>query len=457
MKELRIKVSKLMEHVKHLASAKMRGRMPGDIGYERAARYVETFFSSVGLEPMGDDGKYRQAFTLETNLIKKASVSYTDGKSRTRTLKLGTDFICRGLTGSGKFVAEPVFVGYACEKGTVSELEDIDVCGKIALTYKHPAPWQNDVPHELPREKAHRLKKYGAVALAVVPNPNRSAQDRLSASLMEKDTILPDFPMIVLSEDFSTEIFNQNGMTASSIQYGIDIQNESRSMALPGSFNLDISTESNLCGSCWNIVGLLKGRNPTLENEAIVIGAHLDHVGIQAEDIIFYGAQDNASGVSALLEIARLFSMNPRPARSILFVVFGAEESGLIGARHYEKYPVWPMNQVKAMFNLDCMGAGDGLDVRGRNRYPELFERFDRINREEFVIPDTNADHPAGGADAEPFENAGIPNMFVVSRNPYKHLHLQTDLPHTLNPELFQKISNLVFRTVAEMAEIPLR
>lgn len=443
----------LMEHVHNLTVPEMRGRMPGDIGYARACTYCERVFQDLKLVPHGDNGTYRQHFTLETNRIVEAKVSCNLPNGELRPLALGPDYLCRGLSGGGSVTGPVVFVGHARDDDQLPELTGLELSGSIALSFKYPPSWQTGQRGELPREKAHRLKKLGVLGLAMVPNPNGPQRDRLSASLMEELPYLPDFPMIVLSEDLATKLMTHNGATLASRQYQIDTLKQPASGHVPARMSIHLETDWREHGDCWNVIGVLPGSDPRVADQAVMIGAHLDHVGIQGERVIFPGAQDNASGVAAMLTLARTMTLGKRPRRTIIFIAFGAEEAGIKGSRYCADHPPWPIAHIGAMFNLDCMGAGTGLDARGRKHYPELFTILDHWNESVIHVPDTQAEHPAGGADAEPFHQAGIPNMFIVSQKPYEHLHSATDKPETLNPVLFEAITRLVYLTVMTVAD----
>ncbi len=442
---------RLMNHVEILAAPNMRGRMPGDIGYARACDYVEKIFSHLKLKPGGDQGSYRQTFRLETNWIVSASARLKRQSNQSQLLELGQDFVCRGLSGDGKVEGPLVFVGYGRQDEHIDELGNVDLTGKIAVSFKQPPIWLQNSSSDLPRAKAHRLRDRGAVGLVIIPNPNHPERDRLSASLMETNEQIPGFPMIVLSENTAMNLMNFNNQTLASRQYQIDQFRQCASCDIPASIAIHLETVWHREGICWNLVGILPGSDPDLRQEAIIIGAHLDHVGIQGEKVIFHGAQDDASGVASMLEMARVFSQGTPPRRSLIFIAFGAEETGIVGSLFYGKHPSWPMEQTIAMLNMDCIGAGIGLDVRGRKHHSHLFDIMDYWNDNHIKIPDTHADHVAGGADAEAFQQAGVPNMFFVSQKPYDHLHMATDTPETLNPFIFEAISRLAFLTASRL------
>lgn len=432
----------LMSHVSFLCAPAQRGRMPGDVGYERASQFVEQQFQAMGLQPLGDNGTYRQTFFMETNRVMSARLEARLPGHGPWRARLGDDFVCRGLTGGGHASGKLTFVGYGTTDGPVDELANVDLRGRVAVAFKYPPPWQNG-EQPLPRERARLLRERGARALILVPNPNRDQPDRLGASLMERGEQIPGMPVLVASESAARCLCVNGGETLAARQWQIDERHIPASGPLAGSARIAVETEWNGQGACWNVIGLLPGTDPVLRQEAIVLGAHLDHVGIQGESVIFAGAQDNASGVAALIEAARALREGPALARSVIFVAFGAEEAGILGSRHYADHPPWPLERTKFMLNADCIGAGTGLDLRGRKHHPALLELADRYNAEQVKLPNAKNNHGAGGADAEPFQQAGIPNIYFMTTLPFQHLHMASDTPETLNPPVFQGLAQL--------------
>jgi len=448
-----LSANRLMSHVRSLSTDDMRGRMPGDIGYNRAMDYAISSFKNYGLQPAFPDNEYEQAFNMETCRVIRSDVSLSMESGPEEELILGKDYVCRGLTGDGNISGDLVFVGYCSSEKDFNELDSVNLDGKIAVSFKHPIPGNEQEKPLLPREKAHLLREKGAIGLIIVPNPNRKAPDRLSVSLVEKSEYIPGFPILVMADHLADRLFSFNGRTLSGRQFEIDEFRRVSSEPIPAQIKIKIDTEYCQNGVSWNVAGVVPGCDPEVARETLIIGAHLDHVGIQGEKLIFNGAQDNASGVAAVLELARVISSGPKPRRSIVFVLFGAEEAGLIGSLHYAANSPFDLDNTIAMLNLDCIGAGSGVDMRGRKSYPELFEIFDEVNRKYVGILDTNADNPPGGADAKPFEDAGIPNMYFVASDAYRHLHMASDTPETLNPTLFQGITRLAYLTASTIVE----
>jgi Zn-dependent M28 family amino/carboxypeptidase len=200
-----------------------------------------------------------------------------------------------------------------------------------------------------------------------------------------------------------------------------------------------------------NIIGKIEGTDPALKEEYLIIGAHLDHVGSQA-GLLFPGANDNASGSAAVLDLAEAFQKSDlKPKRSILFVLFTAEEQGLFGSKFFVENLNIDTNKIIAMFNLDSVGSGDSIQVGNGKSSPELWNIARKIDDENFnlVVEDT---WNGGGADLTPFYEIGIPGLYFVSKYSYEHLHLPTDIPETLNQNLFESIVKLAYLTAREVA-----
>jgi Zn-dependent M28 family amino/carboxypeptidase len=213
-----------------------------------------------------------------------------------------------------------------------------------------------------------------------------------------------------------------------------------------------VSADYSKLAKTMNVVGMIEGNDPKLKNEFLIIGAHLDHVGSQA-GLLFPGANDNASGSAGVLELAEAFQKSElRPRRSIVFVLFASEEQGLFGSKHFVEDLKMDTNKVVAMFNLDCIGYGDSIQVGNGKSSPELWKLADEIDKinSNLIVKDTWS---GGGADLTPFYEKGIPGLYFVSRYSYDHLHLPTDTPETLNPVLLESIVKLAYLIAREVAD----
>jgi Zn-dependent M28 family amino/carboxypeptidase len=200
-----------------------------------------------------------------------------------------------------------------------------------------------------------------------------------------------------------------------------------------------------------NVVGMIEGSDNKLKNEYVILGAHLDHVGSQA-GLLFPGANDNASGSAAVLELAKAFVKGGvKPKRSVVFVLFAGEEQGLNGSKYFVDNWKKGYNKITAMINLDCVGYGDSIQVGNGKSVPDLWKIAKDLDEISFnsMISRTWA---GGGADATPFFENGIPCLYFVTTNSYDYLHLPGDKEETLNPDLFEKVVKLALLTAVEVA-----
>jgi Zn-dependent M28 family amino/carboxypeptidase len=153
-----------------------------------------------------------------------------------------------------------------------------------------------------------------------------------------------------------------------------------------------------------NVLGLLPGVDPQRKDELVVIGAHYDHMGRDPNGTIYNGANDNASGVAVMLEIARLWQMQGfRPAHSVLFAAWDDEEQGLVGSQYYVSQPIYPLDHTVAMLNLDMAGVGDELHISGEGVVIMQLRASAKIYNFPAILDEE------GGSDEASFQMAGIP------------------------------------------------
>ena len=455
-----IAAASLMETVELLAAPEMAGRQPGTKGYDRAAAAMAERFAALGLEPGGDDG-YLQRFPIEANtIVGQPRLTMTTG-GEPRALQHGQDFILRGFTGSGPVEAPVVFVGYGL---TLPELgwDDYggrELTGKIVLAFKQPPPWEHDGGSwgeaHLPRPKAINAAAHGAVGLLLVSRPNDQDTQPLIASFLhgpgEHNETLPQLHVTGAVAD---GLLAGSGSSLSELHTSID---EARAPVAPidlaATASIDVLARYQRDAPTMNVVGILPGTDDALAKEHLVIGGHLDHVGQQG-DIVYPGANDNASGAAAVLAVARAFVHgNVRPARTVVFVLFAGEEQGIHGADAYVANPALPLASGVAMLNTDCPGEGDALRIACGNANPELWGMGAAIAQRRDGVTLTQGGCYGGGCDGQPFFDAGWPTLWFALANGGTFLHRPGDTPETLNPDLFAEEVRLMFLTAAEIAD----
>lgn len=375
------RVDQLREHISYLASDKLEGRRTGSAGANLAAEYIAREFSRYGLRrSVGVDlpgmsileadspRRYLQEFPYVAGIAlgKGNILSIQDGSS-SRNLRLGEDWMPLGFS-SDASLDNPKFVdvGYGI---TAAELKYDDYAndkakGKVAIARSGTPGGDN--PHgqfaryEGARWKAIAARSAGAKALIIIAHEEKFSDDRLSQLSYDNSAGDAGIPVLAISKQ--AQLWLLDRQVDAPLSPAI-IPTLARPEASHSLRKISIEISRNRV-SATNVVGILDGSDPQLKQEAIVIGAHYDHLGLGGEGSlaprsgeIHHGADDNASGVAGVLELARIFSsQRPRPRRTIIFIAFSGEEEGLLGSNYYVNHPIVPLANVAAMINMDMIG-----------------------------------------------------------------------------------------------------
>ncbi|MFH0734755.1 MAG: M20/M25/M40 family metallo-hydrolase [bacterium] len=452
-----INKNSLINTVSYLASPELEGRLAGSPGYYKAANYASTIFNKIGLKPINDKSYY-QFFNVEYNEINEPILFKIIGDKKSIEYKLGADYVLRGFTGSGNLTADVVFCGYGlCDpaKG-YDDYAGIDVKGKIVMVFKYNPKWKigdTDFGNGNPREKSAIAAQHGAVGILFVSLPNDIKPQKTIGSTIagsgEQDL---NFPQLHIDLHVADDLLKNSGKTLKKLQTKIDSLRKPFSINLLPKAQIMVTAKYTKEQKTMNIIGVLPGSDEKLKNEYVILSAHLDHVGKQGNSIYFPGANDNASGSAALLEIAKAFQKAEiKPKRTIVFILFSSEEAGLLGAINYVNNPIFPLEKTVAILNMDCIGYGDSIQLGNGKSAPNLWNLAKEIdkNNANFTVENT---WNGGGADASPFHDKGIPALYFVTTNSYEHLHYMTDTPETLNQPLFENITKLAYLTIYDIA-----
>jgi Zn-dependent M28 family amino/carboxypeptidase len=217
--------------------------------------------------------------------------------------------------------------------------------------------------------------------------------------------------------------------------------------------SLEVHTKYTKEARTENLIGYIEGSDSVLKHQYIILGAHLDHVGSQGGEIYFPGANDNTSGSSAVLEVARTFMENHiKPKRTVIFILFASEEQGLMGSEFCADHLPVPKDSVVAMINMDCVGFGDSIQIGNGKSSPLLWKMIkgeDSLYIKRMVTRTTSG----GGADLGAFHKKDIPGAYFVTTNSYVHLHYMTDKVETLNGPLFEDITKLAYITAYRLSQ----
>lgn len=375
-------------HVQVLAADDMRGRLTGTDDYLKAAAYVVSQFKADGLAPAGVDGFYQPVTFDVTHVVADRSSLTLRADGHDVPLVLGRDAILGSRGAQPKSVSAPlVFIGYGLHLPE-AKYDDFDSAeapfaslkGKIVV-FLNGGP--GDLPGALksfartsPLAKA--LADAGVVGAISIPTPKsmdfgwdriasgasqpgmRLAATSEDAAVAARHPALADVRHEMLSATWNPaeaeKLFAGTGHSFAELLALADAQKPLPRFALGKTLVATVDAETTRVTSP-NIVAKLEGSDPALKGEYVLVSAHLDHLGVGAEikgSTIYSGAMDDASGVASVLEIAKRFSeTKQRPKRSMLFVIFTAEEKGLLGSRYFAGHPTVPESGIVADLNMD--------------------------------------------------------------------------------------------------------
>jgi hypothetical protein len=378
--------SRYMEHVRYLASDDLGGRGNGTPGLERAAQYIADQFRAAGLQP-GVNGSWFQPFQIVTGLeVREGNKLTIAGQKGATTFELGRTYLPLSVVTDA--VASPpqeaslpiAFAGYGVSAPALNydDYEGLDVRGKAVVIFTHE-PQENDskspfdgrafTQHASLMQKAMVARAQGARIVLLVIDPSHDA-DSANYGGWLRDPQADDYGIAVLRvERGQLQQAIGASLDLEATARAIDADLRPRSRPLPGVSVESVERFAKVRREVRNVVGTIAGADPSLAREAVVVGAHYDHLGLggrhsMAPDStgqVHNGADDNASGTAALLEIAHALSgAASKPARTIVFAAFAGEELGLLGSAWYVNHPVIPLEATIAMVNLDMVGRPAG-------------------------------------------------------------------------------------------------
>jgi hypothetical protein len=460
----------LRRHARYLASDELTGRGVDTPGIKLAANYIAKEFARYGLKAAGDDNSYLQSFEVTVGVDVKEPSKLALGNSLAAALR--EEWIPLGFSASNRAEAEVVFAGYGitAKDYGYDDYAGIDVNDKIVLVLRYePPPKDEKSPfkkfpdysiHSVLRTKANNARDHGAVGMILVDlNPSADEKTEL---LSTRATVWRGGNSLLaaqLKRGVAEKWLADRGVSLQALKETIDREEKPASTALDKAKVVLQVTLEEVRRSTDNVAAVLPGSDPNLKDEYVVIGAHYDHIGFgefgalmpQAQGRIHHGADDNASGTAVLLDLAhRLSQLQVKPARSIVFVAFSAEELGLYGSRHFvERWPA--IASTKAMVNLDMVGRlrDNRLTVFGARSGKNLGVIVGASARQLGL--DINESDGVGGSDHMSFYNKKIPVLHFFTGT-HADYHRPTDTWDKLNIEGMGKVSDLVLATVLRIA-----
>ena len=451
---------KLFGYVAQFSDSIYRGRLVGTQAMALATAELETYFSRLGLLPAGTKGYYQEYPNPSVEIGPRSGMSVlfpiAQDKAKSpvwieKTYPWAEGWFAGNYSGNGKVEAEVVYAGFGVSAPELGydDYKGIDVKGKIVLiegetpnrsrTPEDIAKWYT---HTLHQTKMETAAKNGAVGMLYkwVPGPN---------SLYN-----PDFLYCHVNDMVVDDIFLGTGKTYR--QTATQIYESLK----PASFNTGkkarITMESlyNPHSTGKNLLGMIKGSDPLLANEYIMISAHFDHLGMIPWHIA--GANDNLSCTAVMLGIAEALSMaEVKPKRSILFFSVDGEEAGLTGSLHFTQHPVVPKEQIKAIINLEQLGVGERFGASYAYNFPGFAPYIKEAN-DQYVHRRLNLSSttylPRPRTDGAVFMKAGFPCVDVRATGGGFYHH-PLDNPDSINPETLQAAANWLYWLIILLAD----
>jgi hypothetical protein len=434
---------KFLAPIKFLSGDPLKGRGNGTPELGQAAQYIADDFRADGLKPGGDNLTYLQHFQVTVGAKLGANNSFTvqQGGSST-TVALGEDYTPLSFSHDGHFEAPVVFAGYGitAPEYHYDDYKGLDVKEKMVLVLRHE-PQENDdksafagkqlTTHSEIVNKAINARNHGAAGMILVNDtanhPGEPDQLIKFGELAGPEDLA--IPALQVKAAVADGWLKPSGETLEQLSQAMDKGLSNHSFALDPNLKLALTVDvERIRRTEANVVGILPGSDPDLVAQCIVIGAHYDHLGLGDQHSlapsqigqIHHGADDNASGTSAVLEIADYFAhREPRPRHSIVFVTFAGEELGLLGSSYYAEHPAMRIASTMAMINMDMVGriSGNRLYVGGTGTSPGFRKLVETANQSDpaahFELNYSASGY--GASDHTSFTVHSVPALFFFS------------------------------------------
>lgn len=461
----RIQVTRMLTDIRNLSGPDFDGRQAGTLGGHRSAVFLGKRFDALGMEPAGSlklpssprpwfQGKNIRIPRIPRRPVVSFSFPSTFSNQEVRTPikpNLGQDYLPILDSPTVKIRAPLVFVGYgiSAPKEGYDEYDGVEVKDRVVLILRgKPSGYPHWVGH---RQKEQTAREKGALGIIVMTGPMRSRYEARrgigEAPLAFYHNIEGSQPLpgLWISTSIASRLFASQGWSLNELQHTLNetLVPQSRGLNVLASLNWETKIDS---GEMLNVLALIPGQAPELKDKVVVVGAHRDHFGQQA-DLLFPGADDNASGTAVILEVARQLSrMKAKLKRTVLVVSFSGEERDLLGSRHYVANPVYPMADTVGMVNVDHVGVGNGRLTVGIANFPrDISQQAADISG---VSSETDLYGFFPGGDHVPFAEAKVPTFTVVSGGHHSSFHQPSDTADKIQAKVLEKAARYVMTLV---------
>lgn len=452
--------NELRKHEQFLASDAMAGRYPGTRGDSLSALYIREYFKSYGMELPFDQGiqRFPVITSVKPGPLNKLAVGGFSGK-------LGKDYGPYAFSSTLPLKAPAVFAWYGLQikNDTLqrNDLKQADLKGKWCVVLDG-SPYSN-LPIPTEREKAMMARDAGAAGIIIVTDEDSTVAE--TSARQRKDEGIVGIPALFVSKSAANKLLSKNhtNITLLKKEYLTPVSGMNIELASQVDGSADMERVTVLTR---NICGILRSKDPAMKDEYILVGAHYDHLGMggpgsssrmQDTLAVHNGADDNASGVSMMLELAEKFAAHPELLkRSIIFAAFGAEEMGILGSKYLANHLPVPAGQIKAMINLDMVGRlreDRSLQVAGTGTSVEAESLLKKANADSAFHLAMTPDG-VGPSDYSSFYGKNIP-VFAFTTGAHMDYHTPFDDVDRLNFKGMIEVGNYVARLMDELDRYP--
>lgn len=504
-----IRAADLEADVRFLAGDSLRGRLTDTPGNRVAADFIASRFARLGLAPAGSDGTHFHRFDLLTTALGPDNALQVAGIGESG-FELGDAFHPDPASASATAAGGVVFVGFGIDAPALDhdDYRTADLAGAVALMLNHePGEFRPDSPFDgtFRSEESRLVRKVlaaqarGASAVLVAPDVHNHAGGGparpMSATWPVRPARVPRYqlasrveavriPVVHVSGELAERIAESAGRSFNELAEAAERSGGVAAISLAGPRVEVTASVRRTTVPNRNVVGLIEGADAERRDEWIVIGAHYDHDGADGS-VVYNGADDDASGVAGLIEIAEAYRAaargGDRPRRSILLAAWNSEEQGLLGAWAYTEAPLHPLARTVAVVNMDMIGRDEevprgggarfrglepqsaadnrnAVNVLGYSRSPDLRRAVERANRATGLDVRFRYDDSAANllrrSDQWPFLHRGVPAVFVHT-GLHPDYHTERDTPDKLRYDKMARIVRMVHQLSWDLAEAP--
>ncbi|MCH2201992.1 MAG: M28 family peptidase [Fuerstiella sp.] len=434
--------------IEFFASDEQEGRGVATSGIDRAARHIIDEFRNTGLTSVMPDGGWRQNFDIRIGSVgisNQTALSFRSRRGTRLRFTVGNEWQPLQRGSSGKTTGGLVFVGYGISSpaDNYDEYADIDVAGKTIIMIRRvpgqgdpqsPFSGESTSTHAYITTKLRLAREHQAAAVLLVNDPF-TASDPQSDELADSDSFgqrSGRIPFVQIRQRVLDRLLAESPLRTSSGELLTTLRSAAKHLDRTmkpvsqelTSWSVDLNVKFlGRTVEASNLIGMVEGQGPN-SHETIIVGGHYDHIGFgdygsrvrNRRGEIHNGADDNASGTAAVLELARRTVAGPPPNRRIVFICFSGEERGLLGSRHYVNNPLFPLDDTVFMFNFDMIGSvrENRMEINGVGTGAEFLPLVEQADDRTPIRIKVVAS-PFGGSDHLPFYRKQIPVLLCFT------------------------------------------